>query len=376
VKRRIELLLLITELNVGGAERIVEQLATHLPGDRYEVKVACLYDPHAVGANIEAAGIPLIDFNMRGKGDVWAAHRLLRFLQENDIQILHAHLFHANLLAATVGRMAGTPVVIATRHSVEIGGGHRERLNRLLRPLCDAVVTVSRQVYEVEIKRSGANPAKIVEIPSGVAVDTYVQVDRARVEQLSQTWHLLPRANLVGTVGRFEQPKGHIHLLEAMMRVHRQHPGTRALLVGDGPLRPPMEAKARELSLSETVTFTGIRRDVAEILALLDIFVLPSLWEGLPVAVLEAMAAGLPVVATRVGGVPEVVIDGVTGLLVPPRNPDALSEAILRLLQDPDLRHRMGQAGRERVRERFSLEQMIRKTEALYERLLAEKELL
>ena len=375
MKRRINLLLLITELNVGGAERIVEQLATHLPSDRYRVSVACLYDPQAVGANIRAAGLPVTDFDMRNKGDVRVAYRLLQFLLEDDIQILHAHLFHANLLAATVGRMAGTPVVIATRHSVEIGGAHRERVNRLLRPLCDAVVTVSRQVYEVETKRSGTNPAKVVEIPGGVPLDTYVHVDGVRVEQLRQTWHLPPRASLVGTVGRFVQPKGHAHLLEAMTKVRRHHPDARALLVGDGPLRPEMEAKARELDLSETVIFTGIRRDVPEILALLDIFILPSLWEGLPVALLEAMAAGLPVVATRVGGVPEVVIDGVTGLLVPPRDPEALSAAILTLLQDPDLRHRMGEAGQRRVRNHFSVDQMIQKTEALYERLLAEKEL-
>jgi glycosyltransferase involved in cell wall biosynthesis len=137
-----------------------------------------------------------------------------------------------------------------------------------------------------------------------------------------------------------------------------------------------MEAKAKAMQLSEDVIFTGIRQDVPNILGLLDVFVLPSLWEGLPIALLEAMAAGLPVVATAVGGTPEVVVEGETGFLVPPRDPEALAEAILRLLREPDLRRRMGEAGRKRVAEHFSVEQMVQKTEALYEHLLAEKGLL
>ncbi|MFW6116941.1 MAG: glycosyltransferase, partial [bacterium] len=115
--RRINVLLLITELNIGGAERVVEQLATRLPRDRYNVRVTCLYDPHAVGANIRAEGIPVMNLAMRGKWDLRAPYRLWRLLQSENIQVLHAHLFHANLLAATIGRLARVPVIIATRHN-------------------------------------------------------------------------------------------------------------------------------------------------------------------------------------------------------------------------------------------------------------------
>jgi glycosyltransferase involved in cell wall biosynthesis len=278
-------------------------------------------------------------------------------------------------LAAVVGRLSRTPIIIATRHNVDIGGKLREWINRWARKLCDMVITVSKEVYEAELERSGTVPSRVALIRNGVQVDDFAATERPHLEMTAREWDIDGNTTVIGTLARFHKQKGHSYLLEAMTRVQTQRPGTRALLVGDGPLRPEMEAKAGELDLSETVIFTGIRRDVPEILALLDVFVLPSLWEGLPVALLEAMAAGLPVVATRVGGVPEVVIDGVTGLLVPPRDPEALSETILRLLQDSDLRHRMGQAGQERVREHFSVDQMIRKTEALYERLLAEKEL-
>ena len=370
---RINLVLLITELNIGGAERIVEQLATRLPRDRYDVKVACLYDPEAVGADIRAAGIPVIHLDMRGKLDLRAPYRLFRLLREQNIHILHAHLFHANLLAATIGRLAQIPVIIATRHSVEIGGEHREWINRLVRYLRDAVVTVSRKVYEAEARCSGIDAGKLVMIPGGVKLSDFDEIDQALVERLQSAWKIQPKVGLIGTVGRFVEPKGYPHLLDAMVRIQAHLPEVKALLVGDGELRPAMEEKVQKLGLSDSVVFTGIRRDVPEILALLDIFVLPSLWEGLPIALLEAMAAGLPVVATAVGGTPEVVVDGVTGFLVPPRDPQALADAILRLLRDPELRQRMGEAGRARVAAHFSIEQMVHKTEALYEQLLAEK---
>jgi glycosyltransferase involved in cell wall biosynthesis len=138
-------------------------------------------------------------------------------------------------------------------------------------------------------------------------------------------------------------------------------------------LKDELEAKALSLGLADVVTFAGIRSDVPQILAALDVFVLPSLWEGMPNAILEAMAAGLPVVATAVGGTPEVVADGKTGLLVPSHNPAAMAEAMERLLRSPDLRHRMGQAGREQVLQHFTVERMVAQTQKLYQQLLAAK---
>jgi sugar transferase (PEP-CTERM/EpsH1 system associated) len=371
---RVQVLLLITELNVGGAERIVAQLATHLPRDRYQVRVACLYAPHAVGADIEAAGIPVINLDMRGKGDLRAPLRLLRLLRREPVDVLHAHLFHANFLAATVGKAAGVPVVIATRHSIEIGGRLRERINRATRPLCDTVVAVSREVYQAEIDRSGIDSARVTLIPSGVELDRFAAPDPAATERLRRAWHIQPETKLIGTVGRLVPPKGHTYLLDAATRLRDRAPKLRIAIVGDGPLRPALEAQTRSLGLSDTVIFTGIRREVPEILALLDLFVLPSLWEGLPIALLEAMAAGRPVVATRVGGVPEVVVDGTTGRLVATSDPDALANAILTLLQDPDLRRRMGAAGQARVRKHFSVERMVKDMDQLYCRLLAQRE--
>jgi glycosyltransferase involved in cell wall biosynthesis len=190
---------------------------------------------------------------------------------------------------------------------------------------------------------------------------------------MRRTFGVQAQGLLVGTVGRLHPQKGFASLLAAVARVRERLPAIRLLLVGGGALRRDLVARAEALGLAEVVIFAGSRGDVPEILAALDLFVLPSLWEGLPNAVLEAMAAGLPVVATAAGGTPEVVVDGETGLLVPPGDVTALAEAIERLLRDPGLRRKMGEAGRKRVEGHFTIEQTVAQTVALYETLLRQK---
>lgn len=368
----VKVLYLITELNVGGAERVVQRLATQLSKHGYNVLVACLFDPGAVADEIISAGVPVVDLGMRGKGDMRVIYRLFRLLRSEKIEILHSHMFHANLLAALVGRLANVPIIIGTRHNVDIGGMRREWVNRWALGFCDAVVAVSKEVYEAQFQHSLTDQFKVV-IPNGVQVEAFTSADQSMVETLRQEWGIHPSVPVIGTVARFDEQKGHIYLLDAMVILMEQMSTAKLLLIGDGPLRSQMEGISEALSLSGSIIFTGIRHDVPEILALLDLFVLPSLWEGLPIAILEAMAASRPIVATRVGGVPEAVVDGVTGLLVPPRDSTALAQAIMYLLDDPDLCNRLGQAGRERVLEYFSVERMVERTQNLYEQLLAAK---
>jgi glycosyltransferase involved in cell wall biosynthesis len=370
---KIAVLYLITELNVGGAERVVQRLATQLSKRRYNVLVACLHEPGAVADEMLAADVPVVNLGMRGKSDVRVVYQLFRLLRDEGIQILHAHMFHSNLLAALVGKLANVPVIIATRHCEDIGGSRREQINRWTRGLCDAVVAVSQEVCEAEIRHSRTDPSKVIVIPNGVQIEAFTGVSQAKVEALGQELGIHPGAPVIGTVARFDEQKGHIYLLDATVKILQQLPNTKVLLVGGGPLRPQMEDKAEALGLSDSIIFAGIRYDIPEILALLDLFVLSSLWEGLPIAILEAMAAGRPIVATRVGGVPEAVVDGVTGLLVPPRDPVALADAVTRLLRRPGLCRQMGQAGQERASQYYSVESMVEQTQTLYERLLDAK---
>jgi glycosyltransferase involved in cell wall biosynthesis len=275
-----------------------------------------------------------------------------------------------------VGWIARVPLIIATRHNVNIGGAVREWINRGIKDLRDMTVAISEEVHEAERERARVSGDRITLIQNGIPVKTLSEPNQAQLDAVREEWDILPHMPVVGTLARFHQQKGLPYLLESAAQVRQECPELKLLLVGDGGLRSSLEEQARDLGLSGCAILPGIRHDVPEILALVDVFVLPSLWEGLPIALLEAMAASLPVVATAVGGVPEVVVDGVTGLLVPPRDPEALSKAILTLLKDRDLQHSMGQAGRERVTRCFSVERMVKETEVLYESMMTRKGLL
>jgi len=229
---------------------------------------------------------------------------------------------------------------------------------------------VCEMARQAEIERARVSPDKVVTIYNGVQTNEFAALAARAAARGRRAFGIPAGAPLVGAVGRLHRQKGFTDLITALAQVREHLPAVRLLLVGDGELRGDLEAHAQALGLSEVVTFAGLRTDIPEILAELDLFALPSLWEGLPNVVLEAMAAGLPVVATAVGGTPEVVVDGVSGLLVPPHDPAALAEALVFLLRDPGMRRKIGQAGRKRVGQCFSVGQMVRKTEDLYETLL------
>lgn len=386
----IKVLYFITELNIGGAEKVLVHFLRELDPSRYRPLVACLYDGDgAIGDELRAQGIPVVDLGMTAPWRLDAVWRLVQLLRRERPQILHSSLFHANVLGRLAGRLAGVPVIISCRQNIRIGARWREWVNRMTVGLDDRVIAVCELARQAEIEAAGVDPAKVVTIYNAVdpaelvadssAADGSASAGRSvsNSSAADDTAALVPgRAPdtlLIGTVCRFHPQKGLPHLLEAFARLV-QHPiDAHLVLVGDGELREPLEARARELGLDGHVTFTGFRTDISAVLAQLDLFVLPSLWEGLPMVLLEAMAAGLPVVATSVGGTPELVQDGDTGLLVPPANVDALANAMHFLLVQADVRRAMGQRGRQRVETQFSAAQAVRKTTALYEQLRQSK---
>ena len=371
---RVSVTHLITDLSTGGAQVALLRLLRDLDRDRFFPAVACLYGGDTtVAQGIRALGIPVTDLRMTAKWRWDAFWRLYHLLRRERPVILHTWLFHANLAGRIVGRLARVPIVVTSRRNVNVGGGFRERLNRWTMRLDDRVLAVCELARQAEIERAGAPPDKVVTIYNGIDVERFVALDTKPGARVRQAFGIPVGAPLLGSVGRLHPQKGQADMLAALAQVRERVPAVRLLLVGSGELRPDLEAQARSLGLAEVVTFSGLRADVPEILAALDVFVLPSLWEGMPNAVLEAMAAGLPVVATAVGGTPEAVVDRVTGLLVPPHDPDALARAIERLLGDPSLRREMGRAGRERVGRHFSIDQTVRRTQALYETVLRER---
>lgn len=359
---------LITELSTGGAQRALARLLSHLDCQRFVASVACLYNgDEAVAREIRSMGIPVTDLGMTAKYRWDAFWRLYRLLQGERPTILHTWMFHPNIPGRVLGRLAGVPIIINSERTMGQERGWRYALNRLTHPLADRITCVSEQVADFVVQRIGVPREKTVVIPNGVESEEFDDLPTS--EKARSALNLPPDKALVGTVTRLNEVKRVDVLLEASARLERTH----TVIVGDGPERRGQEAMAHRLGLAARVHFVGQQLDVRPWLAALDVFALSSDWEGMSNALLEAMAAGLPVVATAVGGTPEVVVDGVTGILVPPRDPDALAEAILRLLRDPDLRRSMGQAARARIEQHFSIEETVRRTEELYTTLLEQK---
>ncbi len=367
--RPVRVLYLITELETGGAQTALANLALHLDPRRFQPQAACLYGAGATAHRLRAGGVEVTNLDMRHKRDGRVLPRLWRLLRRERPVILHAFLFHANLLACVVGRMAGVPIVVVSERSMGLDSRARYTVSRLIAPLADRVIAVSPAVRDFIVQRVGIPANKALVIPNGVDVARF-----ASARPIDRTaWGLPADTPLIGAVMRLDPAKGGETLVRAMAALPHAPRSAHAVIVGDGPQRGAWESLAQALGVRQRIHFVGHQADVPAWLAACDVFVQPSDREGMPNAVLEAMAAGRPVVATAVGGTPDVVVDGETGLLAPRRDPAALAWAIQSLLDDPALAQAMGAAGRQRVEQHFSIAAVVSQTETLYEALLQEK---
>jgi glycosyltransferase involved in cell wall biosynthesis len=373
-------LILTVGFTVGGAEQLILMTAPRLRRAGFEVTVACLKEWGPVGDELQAAGIRALALGARSPIDPRAAGRLISLLRRERIQIVHAHLFLANVVARLLGRLSGDPVVITTHHDTDVWMGRRHRLlERATAPLSDAVVTCSEAVRQYALATYRLRPGLVQTLRNAIVIPER-RADAGGRERLRRLFCAGPEDRVIATVGRLDEPKkGLTVFLRAAGRLARDMqtidggPKVRFVLVGEGPARPRLEALARDEEIESLTTFMGERRDVNDLMEAFDLFVQPSLWEGFGVTLLEAMAASLPVVASRVGGIPEIVRDGETGCLVEPGDAAALAGECLRLLRDPDLATRLGEAGRARLEENFDIERLVEETAALYRELLARR---
>jgi glycosyltransferase involved in cell wall biosynthesis len=361
----------ITSMPVGGAETLLVELVRRLDRSRFSPELCCLKHPGPLG-EVLAAEIPAFSGLLRNKYDIRVLGRLRRLLGDRRIDAVVTvgtggdKMFWGRLAAW----LAGVPVICSALHSTGLPD-HVERLNRLLAPITDAFVAVAGPHGRHLAEHEGCPAARIVVIPNGVDVERF----RPAAADASLRVALgLPQAvAVIGIVAALRPEKQHELFLHAAVLVHRQSPECRFLIVGDGPQRAKLEALAGDLGLAGVVHFLGTRDDVPQLLALMDVFVLTSKMEANPVSILEAMASGKPVVATRVGSVPETVLDGRTGYLVAPGSADEVAAKVLELLGDPVRAAAMGKAGREEVMAHWSIGQMIEGYQEMLEGLYRKK---
>ena len=354
----MNLLWLIDSLTVGGAENLVVPFERSIDRARIKLSICCLatIGENAIEAELRRDGTEIFNLNARSLRDVGAFRRLLRFVREQKIDVIHAHLTYAATWAAIVSRLTGIPSV-ATLHVAPPASGRAAIRDRLMRFVLNRwsarVVTVSDALRRQYLDRGGIDAQKVVTVYNGIEVARF-RKDANRVAPSG--------SRLVVTVSVLRQGKGIDVLLRAIAAV----PDAVFLIVGDGPMRAEWEELARTLGVADRVRWTGYRRDVDAILPDCDLFVLPSLDDAFPTVLLEAMAAGLPVVASAVGGIPEIVQPDVTGLLVPPADPQRLAGAISDLLADPQRTARMRRCAQLIAEQRFSTAAWIARLEALY----------
>jgi len=377
VSRRRKVFFLLDSLNVGGTETQAVELATRLDPVRYEVTLGCLRARGPLLEKLTGSVVDLREFYPKGgfdsPGGIYQMLRLAMFLRRGGFQIVHTHDLYANLLGIPAAVLARVPVIISSQRDLAHLDLYRTRRRvwlLRLQNLSTAVLTNANAVCEALAAEKHIAASKIRVIYNGV------DLERFSAKTYDRSW-LAPNAaqeKWIVLVGNMHSDvKGHPCLIAAASTVAREFPGVRFVLAGDGEQRLNFEQQVAQLGLQNNFLFLGRRDDVPRVLAGCDIAVLPSKAEGLPNAVLEYLAAGLPTVASRVGGNAEIVQDGKTGLLVPPDDPSALAEALLRLLRDPAFAANLGNRGREYVISEFSFQRMIENTDQLYTELLRQR---
>jgi glycosyltransferase involved in cell wall biosynthesis len=372
-ERRLKVAALVREIGEGGgggAERVARDQLVELDPSRFERVLFVSRPPRpgdqsgdAIVADLRQRGVAVRFLRRRFKYDALAWWPMFQALRRERIDVLHAHSFGQNAWASVIGRLTRVPAVIAHEHNWAFTG-------RALRPVIDreliarcasSMIVVSQEARRRMIEVERIAPERLVMLPNGIrplppgnggSVRTELGIDRDDP--------------VIGTVCILRSEKALDVLVRAAALLVRDLPRLRVLIVGDGGERARVEALTKQLGLEDHVLLTGVRTDVPDVLAALDVAVLSSDYEGIPLSLLEFMDAGKPIVATRVGGIPEVIEDGVHGVLVPPRDEAALAAAIGGLLRDPDAAREFGARARDRCRSEFSLDRIVERLQELY----------
>jgi glycosyltransferase involved in cell wall biosynthesis len=369
-EKPLRLLLVVDSLEVGGAERHVADLAAALHRKGHEVEVACSV-AGGLAQRLQEAGVPfrpLTERLVKRRVSPAYARGVGRLLKEKSFDLVHAHIYASAVAAAIATRKTGPRLVITEHTEASWQTWRTRRVSRWAHGRSSHTIAVSTPIRRRLIEKDRVPPDRVSLIPNAVipAPDDPPNLSGT----LPDGWLEEP---LVGVVARLQPEKGVATFLKAAALVSKASPGARFLVVGDGPLREELRDLVGRLGVEDRVRFLGYRTEARALIRLLDVLVVPSLTEGSPLIVLEAMAAGVPVVASAVGGVPDQARHGEEGLLVPPGDPEALAGAMDELLRDPRRARRLGAAGRRRTENGFSHETLVRRIEGVYRAVLEGK---
>ena len=370
--RKLRVVTLVDRLGTGGAERLAIQTTTRLDPERFDRTLVASRDfgvavskQHVANAlaELRAAGVRVIGLKRTSARQVWAWWPLYRLLRRERVDVLHSHKFGSNLWGTIIARLARVPVIVAHEHTWSYQG-------QFLRKLADrwviargasVFVAVSREDQRRMVEIEHIRPGDTLFVPNGIPTPPATSGADVRAEL-----GIPSGAPVIGTVSVLRPQKALDVLLRATKVLVEEFPDLRVLIAGEGDRRFALEDLTAELGLEDTVMFLGVRTDVPDVLAALDIAVSTSDFEGSPLSVMEYMEAARPVVATRVGGVPDLIDDGEQGLLVDPQDPAAFARAVSALLRDPARARRMGASGRERRPNEFDIAVMVKRVEDLY----------
>jgi len=378
-KRKINLLHIVNGFAIGGGELKLLELVKNLVekrADKYTVTVCSVGQGGTLQPEFERLGIKVFVIEKKHKFDISQVFKVCRIIKQEQIDLVQTTLFYADVIGALAAKLTGVDAVISWDTVSHPPDSHETRLrHKLSYQLCmrfvKRIVAVSEGVKKYLVEDRKIASKKIVIIHYGIDLSLFKSrngfLDKRKRSELGLPDHKI----VIGTVARLEIQKGHRYLIAAAPEIINKFSNVVFVFAGDGTLRQELETQVNELGLQENFRFLGFRKDVKELLFAFDVFVLPSLFEGLPNVILEAMASGRPIVATAVDGTPELIEHNETGLLVPPKSPHALQEQILNLLENEEKGSKLGRQAKEMAKQKFSFDQQFRKFEEVYDATLA-----
>ncbi len=372
VRRPWRILQLASTSDMGGTERMILFLVEHIDKERFSPTVACLQGRGELLRRAEVLGVPGEHFGTTKGLSLRGIARLFRFLKREQFDLVQTYGLRADTVGRVLAKLSGVPVIVSSIRSIDPWRRWwHVWLDRLTAPLVDKFISNSEAGRQATIEREKFAPERIEVVYSGIPPREIPIEHRAEIRRslgvADKAWPV------IGILANLREMKGHRDVIEALPLILRDWPDTVFLFAGRDDSDGAIARLAEERGVAHAIRFLGYVEETPLLLAAMDIFMLPSQWEGLPASVVEAMHAGLPIITTSVGGIPELVRHEKEALLVEPGNPTALAAAVTRLAADPGLAKRLGEAAKRRAQECFSIETMVRRTAEIYEALLAKK---